>query len=90
MLRWQTGLGPSAGQGFEACVAYCLNLARMSSCPYMTTPLRNILCSHLVFSQHLHRFKKMMRAMIPAAITATFQSRSASSPSSHGKQRLSL
>jgi hypothetical protein len=56
----------------------------------MTTPLRNILCSHLVFSQHLHRFKKMMRAMIPAAITATFQSRSASSPSAHGKQRLSL
>ena len=56
----------------------------------MTTPLRNIFCSHLVFSQHLQRFKKMIRVITPAAISETFQSRSASSPCSQGKQRLSL
>lgn len=88
MFRWQTSLGPPAGRGFEACVAYCLNLARMSSWPYMTTPLRNKRCSHLVFSQHLQTFKKMIMPVAPAAISATFQSRSASSPSLQGKQRL--
>ena len=56
----------------------------------MTTPLRNKRCSHLVFSQHLQRFKKMIMPITPAAISATFQSRSASSPSSQGRQRLSL
>lgn len=54
----------------------------------MTTPLRNKRCSHLVFSQHLQTFKKMIMPVAPAAISATFQSRSASSPSLQGKQRL--